>query len=94
MTIFNAQANTCPEGTYLVQEHPRQSYYKSDGTYVSSSTVSSYCRHYRDDEPLQEQFFSKKPNKWPHPQEKFHECSKEKQQIVSRILKSTSWWRL
>ena len=88
ITIFNAQANTCPEGTYLVQEHPRQSYYKSNGTYVSSTTVSPYCRHYRDDGPLQEHFFSKKPNKWPHPQEKFDECSKEKQQIVSKILKS------
>jgi len=88
LTLFNAQANSCPEGTYSIQNHPRQAYYKNDGTHVSSTTVSSYCRHYRDDGLLKEQFLLEKPKKWPHPKEKFKECLKEKQKIVSKILKS------
>jgi hypothetical protein len=86
--FFNSWAKTCSQSKYLVQSHPRQSYYRSDGTYVTSTTVSSYCRHYRDDGLLKEQFFRRKPKLWPHQKEKFKKFSKEKQKIISKILKS------
>lgn len=85
---LHVQAKTCPEGTYLVQGHPRQAHYRSDGTYVSEAVVSSYCRHYRNDGPLKEQFFIRMPKGWPHKSEKFKTCSNKKQKQISKILKS------
>ena len=84
--IVSAQAKPCPEGTYLVQEHPRQSHYRSDGTYVSSTFVSSYCRNYINDGPLKEQYLTKMPSGWPHRKEKFKKCSQQKQKLISNIL--------
>lgn len=85
---LNIQAKTCSNGTYLVQKHPRQSYYRNDATHVSATTVSSYCRNYRDDEPLQPQFRTRFPKGWPHKKEQFKKCSKAKQQQISKILYS------
>ena len=86
--FLNSWAKTCPEGTYLVQGHPRQAYYRNNGTHVSAATVSSYCRNYRDDGPLQPQFKTRFPKGWPHKEEQFKKCSKAKQQKISKILNS------
>lgn len=88
ITTFYAQANTCPEGMYSVQGHPRSAYYRNDGTYVSSTTVSSYCRHYPNDGPVKEEFPQKMPKDWPYKKEVFKKCSKEKQNKISTILSS------
>ena len=86
--VVNANAKSCPEGTYLVHKHQRQAYYRSDGTHVSATTVSSYCRNYRDDGPLKQEFLKKMPRGWPHKKEKFKKCSKAKQERISKILSS------
>ena len=88
VTTFYAQANTCPEGMYSVQGHPRSAYYRNDGSHVSSTTVSSYCRHYRDDGPVKEEFPYKIPKGWPYKKEDFKKCTKEKQAKISKILLS------
>ena len=61
----NVYAKSCPEGLYLVQGHPRQTHYRSDGTHVSASTVSSYCRHYKNDGTLKEQYLTEMTRSWP-----------------------------
>ena len=61
----------CPEGTYSVQGHPRHSYYRSNGTHVSATNVISYCRNYRNDGPLNPQFLTRKPRRWPQKKEIF-----------------------
>ncbi len=73
---------------YSVQGHSRSAYYRNDGTHVSSTTVSSYCRHYRDDGSVKEEFPHKMPKGWPYKKEDFKKCSKEKQGKISKILSS------
>lgn len=82
-TVF---ALDCKEGTYKVEGHKRSAYYKKDGTFVSGTNVASYCRHYRDDGPLKEQFLEKKPKRWPHKKENFKKCTKEKEEKIQNIL--------
>ena len=86
--ISSVYAKICPEGEYLVQGHQRHAYYRSDGTHVSASNVMSYCRNYRDDGPLRQQFKVKTPPKWPHEKEEFKKCSFIKQKQILKILNS------
>lgn len=88
LTTFYAQANSCPEGMHLVQGHPRSEYYRNDGVHVDATTVSSYCRHYRNDGPVKTEFSQKMPKDWPYKKEDFKKCSKEKQNKISKILSS------
>ena len=81
-----AYAKECPKGTYLVREHPRHAYYRSDGTYVSKTTISSYCKNYRDDGLLKSEFKSMMPKGWPHKKEKFKKCSKKNLTRTQKIL--------
>lgn len=37
-------AMECPSGTYQVRTHPRSSYYRADGTFVSAAQVHEHCR--------------------------------------------------
>ncbi len=78
-------AKVCPKETYLVKGHLREAYYRSDGTYVSKTTVSSYCKNYRDDGPLKIEFKIRMPKGWPHSKELFKKCSKKS---LNRIQKS------
>ncbi len=83
-----ASDHTCPQRTYLVHRHPRQAYYRNDGTYVSSTTISSYCKNYRDDGSLKTIFLKRMPKRWPHKNEQFKKCSQKKQRQISKILSS------
>jgi len=86
--LSNTYAQICTEGTYLVKGHSRTAYYRNDGTHVAATSVNTYCRHYRDDGPLKQQFLIKMPKGWPHQKEDFKRCSKAKQKKISKILSS------
>lgn len=73
-SLAKVYALECPKGKYPVSGHLRKAHYKSDGTYVSATTVTPHCRNYRNDGPLQEKkdhffqepslFFDDHP--WPY----------------------------
>jgi len=84
----NAFSLDCPEGTYVVSEHPRQEYYRSNGTSVSATNVSTYCKKYRTEQPLVPQFEKKMPKGWPHKKELFKKCSNKDEQYILKTLQS------
>lgn len=86
ISSFEVLANICPDGSYLVRKHPRQSYYKSDGAYVSATSVASYCRNYRDDGPLKLKSMIKAPSLWPHKNEKFKKCQEQSLKNIQSAL--------
>ena len=51
-----AATTTCPSGQYLVRSHHRSGHYRSDGAYVSPTTVSGYCKNYRNYKPAEIRF--------------------------------------
>lgn len=70
---FNAFAS-CPLGTYPVQSHSRSSFYRNDGTHVSSTVVGAYCRNYRSDGPIEISYKDRAPSDYPYKKEKFIKC--------------------
>jgi len=83
-----AFASSCPKDMYLVREHKRQAHYRNDGTYVSGTTVSSHCRHYRSEGPLDPKFKNEMPKGWPYKKETFKQCPKKKKEKILNILNS------
>lgn len=74
---------SCPPGTFPIKKHPRTSYYRSDGTHVSASTVNTYCKPYRNLQKLKLIFEDKMPKEWPQKKEKFKKwLPKEKRKII------------
>ena len=54
--LQEASATTCPKGQYLVRTHKRSGYYRANGVYVSPTTVSAYCKRYRNYKPAEIHF--------------------------------------
>ena len=44
---------SCSKGQFLVRSHKRLGYYRSDGTYISPTRVSAYCKNYRKNQPAE-----------------------------------------
>ncbi len=76
----------CPEGQFLVSAHPRTSYYRTDGTFVNSSNVESYCRPYRFNKPLKLLFKNKIHENWPYQLEIFKEWSKSEKKEIKDVI--------
>ncbi len=82
----NAIGDTCSEGQYLVRTHYRSGYFRSNGTYVSPTTVKAHCRDYRKFEPATVHFPEKKAGfGTKEGYKKFSDSEKEK---IREIFKS------
>lgn len=78
----------CPEGQFLVSAHPRTSYYRTDGTFVNSSNVETYCKEYTLSKPLILKYLSRMPEGWPNQLELFKAWSpSEKKSLEKEIAK-------
>ena len=83
--IRNVYALSCPDNMYRVKEHYRQAHYRN-GSYVEGVKVSSYCKHYRSDGPLQTKFHQRMPKTWPKKNERFKKCLKKNQGKIEKAL--------
>lgn len=76
----------CPEGQYLVKPYIRTSYYRSDGTYVSSAQVEAYCREYTFSKPLVLKYLEKMPEGWPYKLELFKTWNSSEKKLLEKEL--------
>ena len=93
--LFNSSpafALDCPHGTYLVNGHPRSGYYRSDGTYVSPTMVSTYCRGFGLSKELELKFENKMPPQWPYKKEHFKKWSAQEQVKLKKFFDSLPKW--
>lgn len=79
-------ADLCPDGTYKVRSHPRSSYYRTDGVFVSNSVVEEYCKNYRSDGPHELIFNEKAPKRYPVKNEKFKKCTQSNTNQIAEIF--------
>lgn len=77
----------CPPKHYVVRGHPRIGYVRSDGTIVSPTTVSTYCKELTYTyEYLQKRFKKGAPKDWPHRVENPGAWSEsEKEQMIEAL---------
>ena len=60
----------CSPNEYLVREHPRSGYLRSDGTWVRSTNVDSYCKVRTKAYEYSKNIFKRdRPEEWPHKNE-------------------------
>src|SRR5687768_9003556 len=77
---FDSYALTCPKFHHWVKSHNRSDYYRFDGTYVSASYVTEYCRtNQKSFEVWGQSFATGIPIGWPHKEKskKWQEAEKE-----------------
>lgn len=73
----------CPSGFYKVIAHPRQAYYRSDGTFVRATSVKESCREYTAAYKfLKDRIKIGPPPSWPHKKEKFVKWNEDQKNRV------------
>lgn len=92
--IRNLFADVCPPGMYKVRSHPRSSYYRTDGVFVSNTVVEDYCKNYRNEGPHQLKFLEKMPKNYPLKKEHFKKCNSENAKIIGHELSHFLWENL
>lgn len=70
----------------FVKPYFRTSYYKSDGTYVSSAQVAAYFREYTFSTPLVLKYLEKIPTGWPYQLEFFKTWNSSEKKLLEKEL--------
>ena len=83
---YSLFALECPEGQFLVNAHPRTSYYRTDGTFVNSSNVETYCKEYTFSKPLILKYLSSMPEGWPNQLELFKAWSPSEKKLLEKEI--------
>jgi hypothetical protein len=76
----------CPTGQYFVHSHFRSSYYRSDGTFVSSANVEAHCKEYRVSSPLVLKYSSEMPKGWPFQLEIFKPWTSSERKLLEKEI--------
>ncbi len=79
-------ASACPTGQYFVHSHFRSSYYRSDGTFVSSANVEAHCKEYRLSSPLVLKYSSEMPKGWPYQLEIFKPWTSSERKLLEKEI--------
>jgi hypothetical protein len=83
-----AIAGECPAGQYFVSAYNRDSYYRTDGTFVSAAKVEAHCRKYHFSSPLKLIFQSTMPDGWPNQLELFKSWTPAEKQEIQKAINS------
>ena len=86
--LEQARALECPPGQYIVSAHSRDSYYRNDGTFVSSTKVEAHCRKYHFFSPLKLTYLSKMPVGWPNQLELFKNWTPLEKKEIEKAFNS------
>lgn len=77
----------CPQGKYAVRSHDRGSYYRADGTFVSSAHIKAHCKEFS---PSYQYFLDRFKEEisplWPHKNEKSAPWTEEQKIRVIEAL--------
>jgi hypothetical protein len=76
----------CPTGHYFVNSHFRSSYYRSDGTFVSSANVEAHCKEYRLSSPLVLKYSSEMPKGWPYQLDIFKPWTSSERKLLEKEI--------
>ncbi|MBP9680122.1 MAG: hypothetical protein KBD76_01855 [Bacteriovorax sp.] len=83
-----AVAGECPTGQYFVSAYDRDSYYRTDGTFVSSTKVEAHCRKYHFSSPLKLTFQNTMPDSWPNQLELFKSWTPAEKREINKAINS------
>lgn len=84
---LHADAQYCPAGKHWVRAFFRHSYYRSDGTFVNASNVTSHCQNNPDSYDFwQTKIKSGRPEGWPHTEEVAKNWTEEERERVFEAL--------
>lgn len=83
-----AMALECPPNQYFVSAFFRDSYYRSDGKFVSAANVEAHCRSYRFSSPLRIKFENRMPERWPHQLDLFKGWTETEKKEIQKALNS------
>jgi hypothetical protein len=87
--VNSGMALNCRSGQYFVSAHHRDSYYRKDGTFVSSANVEAHCRDYNFSSPLNIKFENRMPEGWPYQLDLFKSWTEgEKKEVVAKVLQN------
>lgn len=78
----------CPPGKYFVSAFPRDSYYRSDGTFVGATNVEAHCRSYHFSSPLKIKYENQMPEGWPYQLDLFKKWTESEKKEVQKALNS------
>lgn len=78
----------CHQGEYFVSAYHRNSYYRTDGTFVGPADVEAHCRSYRFSSPLRIKYESKMPVGWPYQLDLFKSWTEGEKKEVQKALNS------
>ena len=89
----NALSSDCGEGQYLVREHYRSGYVRTNGVSVSPARVSAYCRNYATPNPPEIHFLKKESQNsrpWPIGEKKrIQDAFNKLPQVLTHVGKVT-----
>ncbi|MDO9182192.1 MAG: hypothetical protein Q7U04_07275 [Bacteriovorax sp.] len=83
-----AVAGECPAGQYFVSAYNRDAYYRTDGTFVSSTKVEAHCRKYHFSSPLKLIFQNTIPDGWPNQLELFKSWTPAEKREINKAINS------
>ena len=83
-----AIAGECTNGQYFVSAYNRDSYYRTDGTFVSAAKVVAHCRKYHFSSPLKLIFQNTMPDGWPNQLELFKSWTPVEKIEINKAINS------
>ena len=88
MFFGKAVAGECPAGQYFVSAFNRESYYRTDVTFVSAANVEAHCRKYHFSIPLKLIFQNAMPDGWPNQLELFKSWTPAEKNQIKKVISS------
>ena len=78
----------CRPDQYFVSAHYRDSYFRTDGTFVKASDVEEHCRNYQFSSPLKIKFENRMPQGWPYHLDHFKHWTESEKKEIKKALNS------
>lgn len=78
----------CRSDQYYVSAHYRDSYFRTDGTFVKASNVEEHCRNYQFSSPLKIKFENRMPQGWPYQLDYFKPWTDFEKKEIQKVLNS------